>query len=347
MVDNPNQEKADKVGREAPVPRGQHVIPRMHLQHFAGSRPPGQVWTFNKNSGAAWSAVPEETAKQTHFYSVEKDDGTYDTRIEEFLSECEGKAAPTYERLITGIPPPANSQEKADFALFAALLHVRTASMRRDAGEMIARFEQIHRYAYGAHEKAFAGLIKRVEKDQGKKLSQDEREKMREMLVDPSTYTVQVPKERTLFALGAADKLAPILFNMNWSLIGAAEGSFITSDNPLVRWVEPNTRHPIYGDHGFQNKTAEVTVPLTPQLLLLMAWRTDFPPLAVLLGDAVAYYNDMRAWFAEEYLYAHTDSEDLRRLAAKHKGSRVRMTTQGFGPDKFADVEIPRRWTKR
>ena len=87
------------------TPKAQHSVPRLHLQHFIGHDPRGQVWTFNKDTGASWSAVPEETAVQTHFYSVEQDDGTYDTRIEEFLATIESKAAPIYEELITGKLP--------------------------------------------------------------------------------------------------------------------------------------------------------------------------------------------------------------------------------------------------
>ncbi len=76
------------------APKGQHFIPRLHLQHFAGDNPKGQVWTYDATSGQAWSAIPEETAVQTHFYSAERDDGSMDTRIEEFLSIVEGAAAP-------------------------------------------------------------------------------------------------------------------------------------------------------------------------------------------------------------------------------------------------------------
>ena len=58
-------------------PKGQHFIPCVHLRHFAGHDPKGQVWTFNKNTGAMWSAIPEETAKQTQFYSIQTEDEIY------------------------------------------------------------------------------------------------------------------------------------------------------------------------------------------------------------------------------------------------------------------------------
>jgi hypothetical protein len=67
------------------APKGHHFVPRLHLQHFAGSQPPGQVWTYNKKTAAVWSAIPEETAKQTNFYSFKKEDGGFDTRVEDTL----------------------------------------------------------------------------------------------------------------------------------------------------------------------------------------------------------------------------------------------------------------------
>jgi hypothetical protein len=43
----------------------------------------------------------------------------------------------------------------------------------------------------------------------------------------------------------------------------------------VVRLVDPRSDHPIYGDHGFLNKTAEVSFPLSSKMLLLMSWQKD------------------------------------------------------------------------
>lgn len=56
-------------------PKGHHFIPRLHLQHFAGPDPQGQVWTYDAQTGNVWSAIPEEIAVQTHFYSAGRYDG--------------------------------------------------------------------------------------------------------------------------------------------------------------------------------------------------------------------------------------------------------------------------------
>lgn len=79
-----------------PTPKRQHFVPIVHLKHFIGSSPKSQVWTYDAG-GDVLSATPENTAVETHFYSVERDDGTMDTQLEEFLSLVENNAAPVYD----------------------------------------------------------------------------------------------------------------------------------------------------------------------------------------------------------------------------------------------------------
>jgi hypothetical protein len=110
-------------------PKGHHFIPRLHLQHFVGNDPKGQVWTYDAQTGRVWSAIPEETAVQTHFYSAENPDGTMDTRLEEAISKVEGAAAPVYDRLLQGVIPQ-DPKERMDFAYFTALMLVRTPGRR-------------------------------------------------------------------------------------------------------------------------------------------------------------------------------------------------------------------------
>ncbi|RWD68986.1 MULTISPECIES: DUF4238 domain-containing protein [unclassified Mesorhizobium] len=320
-------------------PKGQHFIPRLHLQHFAGVQPKGHVWTYTKADGKKFSRMPEETAKQTHFYSVEAPDGSYDLRIEEMLARIESTAAPIYMRLINGKIP--EHQDKMDMAQFLAVMVVRTPGSRKDAAEMVGRMIQIRNYATGVHDRAFNSLVHRIEQGEGRQLTEESRTSLRRSLIDPSGYRLELGKEWALQHLTAADKLTPVLFQMRWRTIGAAQGFFITSDDPVVRWVEPKTWHPIYGDHGYLNKTAVVTFPLTPKVMLAMSWE-DEGANAFAGRQGVDRLNRLRALQADEYLYAHLDHEVIRRMAVATKGSRPRMTTEGFGPKKFAATTLRR-----
>ena len=132
------------------IPKGQHHTPRLHLQHFVDRGAGNRVWTYDKLSGRVWSASPDETAVETHFYSAELPDGTMDTRLEDVIGKIEDAAAPVYTALLEGkIPGP--SQERSAFARFVGLMYARTRAMRRMAGETAARLAQINLYFTGRH----------------------------------------------------------------------------------------------------------------------------------------------------------------------------------------------------
>ena len=324
-------------------PKGHHFIPRLHLQHFVGEDPPGQVWSYDKQTRRTWSAVPQETAVQTHFYSVEQPDGTMNTSLEEALSKIEGAAAPVYQRLVERAIP--EDQERMDFAHFTGVMIVRTPAMRRMMAEIYGRMLQIENYAYATNPEAFEGLVARFEKETGRKLEPGAKEAVKQAMIDPSARTIILPQEQTLNVLKSAENLAELFFDMNWFTIRAAQGFFITSDNPVVREVDPRTRHPFYGDHGFVNETAEVTFPLSREILLLMAW-SDRRRKEALDRQAVDMANRARAAHSDRYLYSHIRHKYVERLCFEFKDSRPAMKTEGFGPDKFASIKVSRRSNK-
>ena len=98
--------------------------------------------------------------------------------------------------------------------------------MRRMFAEITGRMTQIHSYAYAANRrKAFEGLMCRFEAEQAETIVSALKEKIGQAMLDPSGYIIEM--------------LTPILNEMKWSLAFAEHGYFITSDNPLVREVDP------------------------------------------------------------------------------------------------------------
>jgi hypothetical protein len=338
-----NRSTSSHIDSEFPLgPKRHHFDPALHLRHFVGEAPKGQVWTYDKQAGNARPATPENTAVQSHFYSVQRDDGSMDTTIEEYLAEVESDAAPIYEGLLRG-EIPGHSQLRADFAQFLALMHVRTPAMRRMAGELRGREIQIRNYAYATNPEAFDALLRRIEKKGGPVYTAEQKEQLRQGFLDPTDYVIEVSGQQTLTVLKIADKLAPIFFDMKWSIVRSLGGFFITTDNPLVREVDPKTRHPVLGDRGFLNKTSEIIYPLSPTCMLLMSWDQAAPSVGVFPPDHVNNVNRGLAAHSDRYLYAHLRDDKISQLAAQFKDSRPRMTTQGFGPKKFAQVEVARR----
>ena len=231
------------------------------------------------------------------------------------------------------------------FSQFAGLMIARTPAMRRTQAEIIGRGIQIQNYAYAVHDETFESLIRRMEKEMHQKMDAATKACLRQSMIDPSKNPVVLPQEKTLSALKLADTLAPLFYRMKWSIMRAKHGFLITSDNPVVREVDPRTRHPFYGDHGFLNKTVEVSFPLSREILLLMSW-SDAPRKEILERDAVDMANRSRAAHSDRYLYAHARHKHIQALADEFKDSRPNMSTEGFGPNKFAPVKVPRRSRK-
>ena len=134
-----------------------------------------------------------------------------------------------------------------------------------------------------------------MEDEKGESMDPQIKEQIHKRLLDPSGFELMVPKELTLSALAVSDRLVPLFYKMKWSLLTAGHGFFITSDNPVVREVDPQSRHPIYGDHGFLNRSAEVTFPLSRKLLLLLSWDQDAPDQAELKREHFELMNNARA----------------------------------------------------
>jgi len=107
----------------------------LHLKNFGGDNPKGQVWTYDALEGTARPATPENTAVQSYFYSSETTDGKIDGTIDEAMTKIEGVAAPVYEALLRGEFPKDGSPERADFAVFLALMFARTTALRRMTAE--------------------------------------------------------------------------------------------------------------------------------------------------------------------------------------------------------------------
>ncbi len=326
------------------VTKSQHTVPRLHLGHFVGNNPAGQVWTYDAKTGLNWSQVPLETGTQTHFYSVAKDDGTQDTGIEDMLSGFESRAASIYKALLDGNIPKLNTQERIHFAEFMAILFVRTSAMRKLNAEMQSRAIQTMMFAYGRNERAFERLIAGVEAQRGEKIDPVLKEQLRQGMIDPSGYEIEIPKHMTLKAIGAADDIAPILYNMKWSLAHPRDGAFfVTSDNPVVRTTDPSTRHPALGDGGFKNKTAEVSFPLSTNALLIASWEMDARDFGSFDPEDVTHLNELRAIHADRFIYAHVDDAGIAEMATKYKDSGVRLNSVGFGPKKHATTRIGRK----
>lgn len=313
--------------------KDQHYVPRLHLQHFCGESPKNMVWTYSKGNRKPRPSRVEETGFQKNYYSVRSEDGAYVDDIDDKLTEIENEAMAGYRRLLSGELP--EGQERANFAMFLATSYSRSPSLIRSYAEAFARSAQLRMRMHAEKPDRFNRFLDAMERDTGNRI--ENRDEVFAFINDPTRYTLEVSEKRGLRAIGIADELAPLLYDRYWHVVEAVGETFITSDNPVFRWVPRESIHPMLGDGGFKNVRAEISYPLSSTKILVMS--------GTRLGEGVLYasaqhvwsLNRMRAANAEDLLFADRKDDRISALAYEFRDERPRMM---IGHHYAEDVEV-------
>lgn len=313
--------------------KDQHYVPRLHLEHFCGDSPKNMIWTYSKSGRKPRPSRVQETGFQKNYYSVRGEDGSYFDDIDNKLTEIENEAAAPYRRLLSGELP--EGQERANFAMFVATSFSRSPSLIRSYAEAFGRSAQLQMRMHAESSSRFNRFIDAMEYKTGNRI--EDRDELFAFVNDPSRYTIKVSEKRGLRAIGIADKLAPLLYERYWHIVEATGGIFLTSDNPVYRWVPRETVHPIYGDGGFKNPRAEITLPLSSTRMLVIC--------GVQLGEGLLYANSEHVWNlnrmrtanAEDLIFADRKDDRINALVQEFKDERPRMM---IGHDYARDVDV-------
>lgn len=317
-----------------------HFVPQFYLRRFMTSTPQELIWTYDLEKDDVRGSAVSATAFERYLYSVELPSGERLDDLENFIATVEGKAAPLFEKIIHG--DNVEGQERADIASFLALMYVRTDAFRRHYAEAAMGMMQLQFWATAQHDGAFRTMVRKYEAACGP-LSPEQREALRDGMLNPQKFIMSVDKGWTLRALMFLDKLAPILFDMRWMLLRVGSPHFlITSDNPIVMMLPERHRDPMFGGGGFLHKNIEVTLPLSPHHCLMLHWSRDLPSVSLLPLEAVRGMNRQWAAHAERFLFSHVRDERIRRLGAKYKDFKTGFRIGG-GPEEYSPVELRRR----
>ena len=189
----------------------------------------------------------------------------------------------------------------------------------------------------------FESTLERFQADCGK-ITDDQKQKLRSTMLDPSDYIFQVDREYTLKALGVHDQLAPLLSSMEWTIMEVPKGNwcFITSDNPVVHWVLPQYHHPFRGMGGLKNKHPELLFPLSPNLCWVGHWLKGAPSKLETTVEWVKQTNRITAGFAERFIYSQVENSRILRLAKKYAASQPVIQMGRPGPDRRAEIRVVR-----
>ena len=184
------------------------------------------------------------------------------------LSYAESRSAPLIVKLVRG--EMLDMQERLDLSIFIMIQQQRTPR-----GREWQRFglEQATRLWFLKRLNESPDLIREIlREDLGREPMEAEiDETIRRMaeFMESGELTLSINSDQEILGMFVpAPDLIPLIYDMNWMLLRAPERqSFILSDDPLVRHDPANPDGPA----GWRSSpTVEITLPLDPQLCLLL-----------------------------------------------------------------------------
>ncbi|WP_165218663.1 DUF4238 domain-containing protein [Affinirhizobium pseudoryzae] len=319
-----------------------HYVPDFYLRHFADEN--DVVWIYDKRAKHVEASIrwsdPSNVALQGNIYSVRKDDGTYDDRLDQWLQGVEDKAAPIHRKLMSGIM--VEGQEKADYAVFLASLATRTPAILNRVAELHGAYIQSRTIRILADEQHF-----RKEMEDFKKSpfcadpDQVDIEAIAKFLKN-RMYKLRIHQQAGLRAFQVTDKLTDKFFEMEWNLCDSEGRKLVTSDNPLVQTF--------IGTAPTKEQRAKpieelVTVPLSPSVMLELRWKSGASAKVRRPGEeAAGLYNSIRAANAEQYVFASSRDAGIAALVQKYRDHKMDIDLNLFGRmEEFAPMEVARK----
>ncbi len=116
------------------IPKRHHIVSQMQLNRFTDEA--GKLHSFNKKAGRLLYGSPKNAFFERHLYSIENEDGTKDTRLEQAFAELEGSANLIIEKIISAVrdgrAPGLSAKEKSDWDLFFYMQWKRVPDMHQE-----------------------------------------------------------------------------------------------------------------------------------------------------------------------------------------------------------------------
>lgn len=245
----------------------QHTIPRVYLGSWLEPHTPaGQtaaIHIVNKESKEVRRKSPMKSFTSNDRYTVHLRDGERNLDVENFL----GRIETDFNRVVQAVRRRQNlaTMQMAKLAVFTAAMMGR-APLQSDS---------------------FRRQLQPLEEIIEKAGSPEQVEELSEYIQNHAAY----------YTTSTIEASAPVLFNMVPSILVTNDATgFITSDNPAVMF-NPNAYKlpPFYRPPGLATIDVEITLPLTPNHLIVYTHRRHFPFYQLVDMKAVDELN-RRTW---------------------------------------------------
>ncbi|VVB53005.1 Uncharacterised protein [uncultured archaeon] len=306
---------------------GSHTIPAFYLAQFA--EPSGEdtrKWTlcvYQKNKRPRISSTERQGFENGYFGPI-RDDGKIDTdseiSLEQSLRDIEKRSQ---EMLVCARSPVADltsNQNRNKLAFYMGLLFARATSRQRfsrgNSAKLKVTLEELMQ-----NEAFVRDLADFYNNKRGVPTTREEAiESLRsqaDSLVDrKSVHNAFIRDLQT-----HANQCGSLLFEKSWQVWAAPQGvGFITSDNPIVSFVElqPGLWHPGY---GFGRPNAIVAFPLCSSACLMMG--ITGPEYRDVTVDDVIRVNETVIRCSHKFVYSRTHDDQLNTLIQQIGGTCI------------------------
>lgn len=229
-------------------PTKQHYVPRYYLSGWVDpNTPKGQepyVWFFKRGERKGRKRAPSNLFTETDLYTLKHQSGKKIYKIEETLSNLEGRYATIFEEKIKN-HLPLNEEEHIYLCAFVAVMLQRTLRNRDNVEGFVDEL-----------------IEKTVALEQAHGIGSDESERLSQFKKDVHKQSV----------MNSFPDITELLIKMSIAFLCAEKNTkYVTSDDPCNLFNPDLQWQNIYGP-GLAQSNISLTLPLSPEIMLCMSW---------------------------------------------------------------------------
>jgi hypothetical protein len=242
-----------------------HYIPKFYLEGFSTK---GKISIFDREQNIYREQTPINTFLETRYYAIKRDDGTYDTSLEEKMAAIESYAAPLINQIDNG--SDLSPSDKYILSVFLSLLKARVPEYEMVYGELRSEIVRNLGPLVDRNPDPFEPLPPwpsfippEVKPFNALEVIQD--------LESLEADSKEAHKDFLSMIIPSTDAMSRHLYQMQWLIAHASsDTSFVTSDNPFS--LAPPTGYDPKGVFGVGIATPGATkiIPLSSKSCLLI-----------------------------------------------------------------------------
>lgn len=245
----------------------QHFVTAAYLGGFTPDEArDSQLYVYERKTERMFRTIPDKAAKQRNYYSVPLAGGEFDDTVDKMLTALEGQAMPSLQKILAG-DYALSTFERALLAFLVAFQEFRTPWTRQIFRQMQEDLTTSTMHMLANQPGAFERMSEEL-KASGESDASVTPDKVRDALRDNRIVARAHPQADLHLVAYMGQQIGNIYTRMRWTIIRAEEGSFVTSDAPVVRH-DPEFKGGVYGG-GLYSSTAEVWFPLSKRACLVI-----------------------------------------------------------------------------